>query len=117
MIILFYLLGNTFDHTPNLSDLGLLFYSTSIGLAAIYILFIFNFKTSIHLLSLGVSIGFFLVLSTIYTKDFTVVIIIGLILSGILASSRLYLKAHTPKEIYLGFFLGFIAPIITNYIL
>ncbi|PWG05545.1 hypothetical protein [Polaribacter aquimarinus] len=117
MIVLFYLLGNTLDYTPNLSDLGLLFYATSFGLAIIYVLFIFKFKTSIHLLSLGISVGFFLILHTKYSKSFTIVIIISLLLSGLLASARIHLKAHTQKEVYIGFFLGFIAPIIVNYFL
>lgn len=117
MLVLFYFIGNTFNTITNLRDLGLLFYATSLGLILIYILFFFKIKTSIHLLSLGVTTGFFMVLGLIYSQAFTAAVIISLVLSGLLASSRLYLKAHSPKEVYLGFFIGFFAPYIVYYTL
>lgn len=117
MIVLFYLLGNTLQNISNLSDLGLLFYGTTLGLVFIYILFAFKLKTSIHLLSLGISTGFFLVLSTLHSQNFIIVIICALLLSGLLGSARLHLKAHTVTEVYLGYFLGFISPIMVFYFL
>ncbi len=117
MIVLFYLLGNTLYNVPNLRDIGLLFYATTCGLVFIYILFSFQIKTSIHLLSLGIFTGFFIVLGIIYSKSFIAVIVIAILLSGLLATSRLNLKAHSTKEIYLGYFLGFISPFIIFYLL
>ncbi len=117
MIVLFYLLGNTLQNIPNLRDLGLLFYATSLGLIFIYIFFAFKLKASIHLLSLGISTGFFMVLGILYSQSFLIVIIVTLLLSGVLASARLYLKAHTPKEVYLGFLFGILAPFIVFYLL
>lgn len=112
MIFLFYLLGNTIKEIHDLRDISLLFYATTLGLLCIYILFSFHLKTSIHLLSLGITTGFFLVIHNIYNVNFILVIISGLIVSGTLASARLNLKAHKPTEVYLGFILGFICPII-----
>ena len=112
MIVLFYLLGNTLMNISNLVDLGLLFYATTLGLLFIYILFAFKIKTSIHLISLGITTGFFFVLNSLYGQNLILIVICGFILSGVLASARLHLKAHTPKEVYLGFILGFISPII-----
>ena len=117
MIVLFYLLGNTLYGIPNLMDLGVLFYATTLGLVIIYILFAFKLKTSLHLMSLGVTTGFFYLLQNVYNQNLILVIIAALILSGILGSARLNLKAHTPKEVYLGFILGFISPSIIFYIL
>lgn len=117
MIILFYLLGNTLRSVSNLTDLGLLFYATTLGLVFIYILFAFKIKTSIHLISLGITTGFFFVLNSIHSKNLMLVVIVGIIVSGILASARLHLKAHTQKEVYLGFTLGFISPIIVFFFL
>ncbi|MGJ8761793.1 MULTISPECIES: hypothetical protein [unclassified Polaribacter] len=117
MIVLFYLLGNTLYGIANLRDLGMLFYATSLGLVFIYILFAFKIKTSIHLISIGITIGFFYVLSFMYQQNLTAVLICGLLLSGILASARLHLKAHTHKEVYLGFILGFVSPSIVFYFL
>ena len=111
MIFLFYLLGNTIKEIHDLKDISLLFYATTLGLLSIYILFYFQLKTSIHLLSLGITTGFFFAINNVYNANFMVVIISGLLLSGTLASARLNLKAHTPTEVYLGFVLGFICPI------
>lgn len=117
MIVLFYLLGNNLYGITNLVDLGLLFYATTLGLVIIYLLFAFKLKTSIHLTSLGITTGFFFILNLIYNQNLIIVIIAALILSGIVASARLHLKAHTPKEVYLGFVLGFLSPIIVFYFL
>ncbi|TXD54165.1 MULTISPECIES: hypothetical protein [unclassified Polaribacter] len=114
MIVLFYLLGNTTSHIGNLA---LLFYATSFGLVFIYILFFFNIKASIHLLSLGLFAGFFMILSIIYAQSYILLIMILLLLSGVLASARLNLKAHTTKEIYIGFFIGIGAPLLVYLLL
>ena len=117
MITLFYLLGNTLNKTSSLTDLGLLFYATSLGLFIIYLLFNFNIKASIHLLSLGISIGFFMVLSSVYNQNLAILIIVLILLSGVLASARLHLEAHTNKEIYIGFFVGVLSNLGMYYIL
>ncbi|PQJ68495.1 hypothetical protein BTO14_10500 [Polaribacter butkevichii] len=117
MIVLFYLLGNTLYGIHNLIDLGILFYATTLGLLFIYILFAFKIKTSIHLTSLGITTGFFFILSLIYQQNLIILIICSILLSGIVASARLHLKAHTQKEVYLGFVLGFLSPIIVFYFL
>ncbi|WP_317193366.1 hypothetical protein [Polaribacter sp. BAL334] len=117
MIVVFYLLGNTLNYIPNLNEVALLFYATSLGLILIYMLFYFQMKASIHLLSFGIFTGFFMVLSTIHSQSYLMIIILHILLSGIVASARLHLNAHTPKEIYIGFFIGLLAPIFTNILL
>ena len=117
MVILFYFLANTLNSTLILKDLTLLFYASSLGLLIIYILFYFKFKMSIHLFSLGVSTGFFLVLSEIYSQSFLLVIIVLIFISGLVASARLHLKAHNKLEVYSGFFVGIIAVFATYFIL
>ena len=117
MIVIFYLLGNTINSIVFLRDLSLLFYATTLGLILIYLLFFFKIKTSIHLLSLGISAGFFMILSYNYSQSFLWIIIIILMLSGVLASARLHLKAHTSKEVYIGFFIGITTPILLNLFL
>lgn len=117
MLVVFYLLGNTLHHIQNFNEISLLFYATSLGLVIVYILFHFQIKASIHLLSFGIFIGFFMVLSSIHNQSYILIIILNLLISGIVASARLYLNAHKPKEIYIGFFIGVVAPIITYCIL
>lgn len=117
MIILYYSLGVNMAKAGNLNDLSLLFYATAIGLLFIYVLFYLKIKASIHLLSLGITVSFFLVLGNNYSRFYLLFILVTLLLAGFLGSARLYLKAHTHREVYIGFFLGFILPIVVNLVL
>lgn len=106
MLLLFYGLGNLFSYVDALQDLSLLFYATSIGLILTYILLYFKIKSSIHLLSIGISCGFFMLLTIVDNTSYLLIILINFLIAGLLASSRLHLNAHQPKEVYFGFFIG-----------
>ncbi len=107
MIALFYLLGKAFTQNSITSDLGMLFYASSLGLIAVYILFFWNLKTSLHLLAVGNMLGFLLILNLQYGIEVLPAVMLLIVLSGILGTARIALKAHTPKEVYIGFFTGF----------
>jgi membrane-associated phospholipid phosphatase len=117
MIVVFYLLANTIAKNTAMLDISLLFYATSGALTFIYLCFGYQLKVSIHLLSLGISTGFFILLGYIYSYNFPFVIMGNIVLAGLVANARLYLNAHTPKEVYLGYFIGFIAPFPVYYFL
>lgn len=117
MIVLFYLLGNTIANIGAMRDISLLFYATSGALMLLYVFFIFKIKTSIHLLSLGISTAFFLIIDINNSSSFPLVIILNILIAGIVANARLYLKAHEPSEVYIGFFMGFISTFVTYNIL
>jgi len=109
MILILYFLGNTIIQIPMIRNLGILFYGTSLSLICIYILFSIKLKSSLHLVSMGNMLGFFLIMTNVNNLSILFIILLLIFLSGILASSRLYLKAHTPIELLIGFFLGFIS--------
>ena len=109
MILILYFLGNTIIQIPMIRNLCILFYGTSLSLICIYILFSAKLKSSLHLVSMGNMLGFFLIMTNINNLSILFIIIPLIFLSWVLASSRLYLKAHTPVELLIGFFLGFIA--------
>lgn len=117
MMLLFYLLGNQLAGITFLRDLGLMFYGTSVSLLFVYLFFAFRLKTSLHLLSMGSAIGFFLVITNTYSLSLMPIIMVFILLSGLLASSRLYLNAHDSKEVFIGFSLGFICQILIFWIL
>ncbi|WGH74312.1 hypothetical protein P8625_09305 [Tenacibaculum tangerinum] len=117
MITLFMILGRLFTSMSLIRDLSYLFYGTVFGLAIIYLLFSFKIKASLHLLSMGVAVGYFLLFGQIQGVYVLPAVIVFVFLSGLLASARLHLKAHTVTEVYLGFFIGFVGPFITYYIL
>jgi membrane-associated phospholipid phosphatase len=112
MIFLLYFLGNTIIQIPTIRNLGILFYGTSLSLTCIYVLFSLKLKSSLHLVSMGNMIGFFLIMTNINSLSMLPIIILLILLSGILASSRLYLKAHTPVELLIGFSLGIVCQFI-----
>ena len=117
MIVILYSLGDSIIQIPAARNLGILFYGTSLSLGCIYLLFSIKLKSSLHLVSMGNMIGFFLIIGNINTLPLLPLIVILVLLSGILASSRLHLKAHTPIEILVGFFLGFLSQFILFFIL
>ena len=112
MIFLLYFLGNTIIQIPTIRNLGILFYGTSLSLTCIYVLFSVKLKSSLHLVSMGNMIGFFLIMTNINSLSMLPIIILLILLSGILASSRMYLKAHTPIELLIGFSLGIVCQFI-----
>ena len=116
MIVLFFFIGKTLNQTHVTREISFLFYGTSIGLCLAYIISATKIKTSLHLLSMGSAVGFFLLFQQIHTANILPLIVILIFLSGLLASSRLYLKAHTPKEVYLGFFIGVICQFLAFFI-
>ncbi len=117
MMSLLYILHLQFQKLTIVADLSYLFYGVVLGLVIIYFLFFFKIKSSLHMLSIGGAIAYFLIFQQIYQINTTPVVIIFMLLAGLLASSRLYLKAHTSKEVYIGFFIGFLTQFIAYYIL
>ncbi|MCT4699300.1 hypothetical protein [Tenacibaculum haliotis] len=117
MMTLLFFLGKFFLETTIIRDLSYLFFGVVFGLGCIYILFITKIKTSLHLLSIGAATGYFLLFQQIHNTFILPIIIVFILLSGLLASSRLHLKSHSVKEVYLGFFIGLISPFIAYYLL
>ncbi len=87
------------------------------GLSVVIALLInLNWKISLHLLGMGAITGTFFTLSLKYRIDVNNYLIILLLISGLVAYSRLKLEAHNPKQIYAGFAVGFsIASVIIYY--
>ncbi|MGB0891044.1 MAG: hypothetical protein ACPGUU_01740 [Flavobacteriaceae bacterium] len=117
MIFIFYALATVFSRLHQIRDLSILFYGTAFSLFFVYLLFIIKLKSSLHLLSMGSAVGFILVLTVLYSITTLPIIAIMVLLSGLLASSRLHLKAHTTKEIYVGFFIGIFGQFAAYYFL
>ncbi len=105
-IILSFMVGKMLLKTQIVDLLSFSFYGIAIALCITYLLFIFKIKTSLHMLGIGGIIGFVIVMSFNYQLNFNLLIACLFILSGLIALSRLKLKAHIPKEIYIGFIIG-----------
>ncbi|SED19555.1 hypothetical protein SAMN04489761_4581 [Tenacibaculum sp. MAR_2009_124] len=117
MITLLFFLAELFRKLTIVKDLSYLFYGIVLGLIITYFLFFTKLKSSLHLLSMGGALGYFIIFQQIHQVNIMPVIITFVILSGILGTSRLFLKAHTPKEVYTGFFIGFLSQFAVYYLL
>lgn len=116
MVVLFYTLGNLFKRILILEEISLLFHATSLGLITTYFLLNFSIKSSIHLLSIGISCGFFMTVALKSDESYMLIIIINFLIAGLLGSARLHLKAHSPKEVYVGLLIG-ISTVFGMYII
>ena len=91
-----------------LPDLTIMFIGiTFISLIA-YLFISFQFKISLHAISIGGVIGVILALSKLYNMNLILLISILFMIAGIILTSRLKLKAHSNLEVYLGFLTGII---------
>ena len=73
-------------------------------------------KISIHLVGIGGIIGFLISFSIRLYTNILPLLIICIVAAGLLASARLFLKAHKPSQVFLGFLLGFFIMLITTLI-
>lgn len=66
-------------------------------------------KMSAHMTGVGGLLAVVLVLGKIFsTFEVVYPLLLALVLSGMVATSRLYLNAHRPAEVYAGFLVGFL---------
>ena len=87
-----------------ISILGTLF----LALALAY----FKFKASMHIMGISGLTLFIFGLSMHYEVNITLALSALVLCTGLVASSRLYLKAHSGKELWVGFFAGIIPQLI-----
>jgi len=75
-----------------------------------------KFKVSIHMIAIGGVFMFFIALSMHFSININGTIAILFVVTGAIATSRLYMKAHTYPELIIGFFLGLIPQfLVLNY--
>ncbi len=65
-----------------------------------------KFKISAHMMGWGGLTGLIFFLAFFLGADMYFYFILVFLLSGLAAFSRLYLRAHTPGEVYIGYLLG-----------
>ncbi len=75
----------------------------AISLALLITLF---WKVSMHMIGIGGLTGALLALSFRFGIDIWLLFSMALVLAGALGSARLYLNAHTPAQVHVGFLLG-----------
>lgn len=113
LIILLVRKSITVERYPELHFffLGALF-STLIAL----ILLFANKKVSLHMTGLSALTFFIFGLSLYHQNQNTLLVIFFVLMNGLVASSRLIMQAHTPKELVMGVLVGSIPQILLLFI-
>ncbi len=97
--------GNMFVYIPGLYYFFLgCFISTLLALLLVLI----DVKASLHMVGVSSLVAFCIAMSVYTQRNLLLEISILFFLNGLVGTSRLYMKAHTPKELLAGFFVGFI---------
>ncbi|HLP63492.1 hypothetical protein [Flavobacterium sp.] len=80
-----------------------------------FVLLFFKIKSSIHMI--GVSALTFFVIGLSLHNQINIIYLIALLFlfTGVIASSRLYMKAHTMTELIIGYAIGMIPQLIVWY--
>jgi len=82
------------------------------SMAALLLLF-FNLKCSMHLMGMGSLLMFLVGLSIHFEINIIIALSVLTLVTGLVASSRLYLKAHSRSELFIGFCIGLITQLLT----
>ena len=107
LMILYKVIPNNYVPELFYFFLGLL---TATG--ATLILLFLNFKTSIHLLGMGSILMFMIALSIHFEVNITLAISVFTLLTGLVATARLYFHAHSKPELLIGFLLGVLSQML-----
>lgn len=99
-----------YNYTP---ELYYYFISFIIGLLTSLLLLVLNFKTSLHMIGIGCLLTYVTNLSIHFEINLTLSISLFILATGLIASSRLYFRAHTKLEVLSGFIIGIISQLLT----
>ena len=77
------------------------------------VLLFFNFKSSIHLMGMGSLFMYLVCLSVHFEINITIALSLIILATGLVASSRLYLRSNGRAALLVGFFLGVISQLLT----
>lgn len=82
------------------------------AMTALMLLF-FKLKVSMHLMGMGSLFMFLVCLSIHFEINITLAISLLTLATGLVTTSRLYLKAHSKPEVLIGFLIGLISQLLT----
>ena len=113
-MILYILLSNTIKESI-LPELHYFLIGGLISTILLFLLVFLKIKASIHLVGISSLTVFVGALSLHFEVNVIYSFALLVLLNGLVATSRLELKAHTYKEILFGFFTGFLPQLILTY--
>ncbi|MFN8282647.1 MAG: hypothetical protein U0U67_05495 [Chitinophagales bacterium] len=83
-------------------------------LASLFISFVINVfhKLSLHMVGISGALIAILLLTMVSSTDISLIFLLMIIITGLVATARLYTKAHTLREVYTGFLVGIFGQMI-----
>lgn len=87
------------------------------ALVSVILAFIINikWKISAHMIGMGGLSGALIAVSFVLNVNIISYVALAILISGIVASSRLILNAHTQKQLIVGFIVGLICQVFSIY--
>lgn len=111
MVIFLYATSRFFNGIYALSLYN--FYLTSNLILCIIVFWInLYWKISFHGIGWGAFVGMLFIMSTISSNLYFGYFIISILISGIVGWARLNLKSHSESQVYAGFTVGFLIPLL-----
>lgn len=107
-IAISFIIANWLLKTRVVNLLSLLYFGYGLGFIISYIFLYFKLKISLHTAAIGGLIGFLVYFSLEFKINIIGFLVGFFVLSGVIASARLRLKAHKLNEVFLGFIAGFL---------
>ena len=96
-------------------ELYMFFLGILIASSLCFLLSLFSYKASLHMVGIAGVLGFIVALSMIYTTNFLEIIGLLVLALGFTAASRLQMKAHEMHELVVGVFTGILPQMLVFY--
>ncbi len=96
-------------HIP---ELYFYFLGIMLALLSTLILLYVRFKASIHLMGMGALLLFLVGMSIHFEINITIALSVFTFFTGLVATSRLYMRAHTKSELFIGFLIGSLSQLL-----
>lgn len=115
LIHLVLLLMILYQVIPNNYTAEIYFYFVGLVIANLsaFLLLLMNYKISLHMLGLGCLLMFLICLSIHFEINITIALSGIVLITGLVATARLYLRAHSRMEVLIGLFIGTISQLLT----
>ena len=115
LIYLVLLLMILYKVIPNNYTPEIYFFFVGLVLANLscFLLVILKYKASLHMLGMGSLLMYLINLSIHFEINITIALSFFVLATGLVATSRLYLRAHSRMQVVIGFFLGAVSQLLT----
>ncbi len=112
LILLFMILLKVIPDNYNI-ELYFFFLGLIAASSTCLLLIYIPFKTSLHMMGMGSILMFLIALSFHFERNILIAISFMIFASGLVASARLFLKAHSRSELLIGFLVGVVSQLLT----